>query len=410
MSRKIIGVCAFSLILLLAVIVVAHTIAPSSKNIVEDVETVFNISINNTDLTRDANITQVNISLPNSFAFKTLSNGTDIVQVRFVNTTSVLSWENITGAGIANRTLMLNQTLRYFTFNATASTPGSFNITISVLNVTGVTLTNITITVNDTTKPVVEYDDSMTANGANLSQTYLKYNVTITDNLAVNTIVVRLFNSTRNLINSSTTLTTSPAEGNFTGLTDGYYYINVTANDTTGNANGTVVTRVYGLDMVNPTVTFSCTSTSVTVSAPITCTCSGGDTGGMGVASTEYTEHPSTGSPGTFTTTCTVTDKAGNKGVSTINYEVTSGGSYASGSSSKKSSSSASSSSGASSSGKAGEELDETSTTGETSQTGAGASGKALLSGSQKILLTILVIVLAVLIIGWIMISRKKSK
>jgi hypothetical protein len=298
----------------------------------------------------------------------------------------------------------MQQTLKSFYFNATAYTPGSFNITVSIQNITGATLTNITITVNDTTKPTIEYDSSMAVNGANLSQTYLVYNITTADNLALHTVVVRLFNSTGNQVNSSNTTTTSPFEGNFTGLAEGIYYLNVTANDTTGNANGTSYTMWYRLDTTNPSVTFSCTPTTVTVTSRITCSCSGSDSGGSGLASTEYTEYPNTNSPGTLSTTCTVKDKAGNTGTASVTYTVNSGGGSASSSSSGAKTSSKSS--GKSSTEK---ELEETSKTGSTSQTGTGASGKALLSGTQKTILIVLVIVLVVLIVGWFALSKKQK-
>jgi len=110
---------------------------------------------------------------------------------------------------------------------------------------------NITI---DFTKPGVQFVPPTTTTG-NHSQTWILTwifaNVTATDNLAgIDAITVYLYNGTGALINT-TSNSTSPLTINFTGLADGTYYLNATANDTAGNRNSTETRTIY-LDNTPP--------------------------------------------------------------------------------------------------------------------------------------------------------------
>jgi len=106
---------------------------------------------------------------------------------------------------------------------------------------------NITI---DFTKPGVQFVPPTTTAG-NHSQTWIFANVTATDNLAgIDTITIYLYNGTEALINT-TSNSTSPLTINFTGLADGTYYINATANNTAGNKNNTETRKIY-LDNTPP--------------------------------------------------------------------------------------------------------------------------------------------------------------
>ena len=158
-EAKILRNCfiVFFLVILVATfayfVIAAQTITTSSGgtsySINEDVGFIYNISVNNTDAGQTANITQVNITfLSNTFSFIASSNGTDAAST-FTNTSSVLSWTNTS-------TYLINGSQwKYFWFNATASTPGNYNITITTVNGTQAYYYNISVRVNDTTAPVV---------------------------------------------------------------------------------------------------------------------------------------------------------------------------------------------------------------------------------------------------------------
>ncbi|MBU4456908.1 MAG: PGF-pre-PGF domain-containing protein [Nanoarchaeota archaeon] len=106
-----------------------------------DISHSYNITVNNTDILDTANITQVNITIPNTFIFESDTNGTNAGYLTFTNTTNVLSWENNSG-------LVMNLTSKYFWFNATASTPGIYDLIVTTLNATGAYSTNISVIVN----------------------------------------------------------------------------------------------------------------------------------------------------------------------------------------------------------------------------------------------------------------------
>jgi len=83
-----------------------------------------------------------------------------------------------------------------------------------------------------------------------------------------------------------------------------------------------------GLDTTAPSISFSCSPTSVTIGETITCSCSATDDTDSD-PTVSYTTNPLTSSAGTFTTECTAEDDAGNSASSSISYTVsrTSGGS-----------------------------------------------------------------------------------
>ena len=77
--------------------------------------------------------------------------------------------------------------------------------------------------------------------------------------------MIRLFNSSSNEINTSLT-STSPNDINFSGLSDGVYFFNATANDTLGNTaslpirNVTIDTIFPDIEIVVPSVNQSNTT------------------------------------------------------------------------------------------------------------------------------------------------------
>ena len=105
----------------------------------------------------------------------------------------------------------------------------------------------------DTTAPTISYVAPTEDSGVFRNQNFVLVNVTASDpNL--DSIVIRLYNSSNDEINSSTT-TTSPNFINFTGLSEGLYFYNATANDTIGN-NANLTTRNITLDTTNPLIDY----------------------------------------------------------------------------------------------------------------------------------------------------------
>ncbi len=113
-----------------------------------------------------------------------------------------------------------------------------------------------------------------------------------------------------------------------TGFKDGNYTVTVYANDTTngGNLNNSARATEIKFDNTPPTVTVSCTPSPVISGNTITCTCARSDAT-SGVNTVVFTPNPSTSSTGTFTSSCTVTDLAGNSATGSTTYIVESSGS-----------------------------------------------------------------------------------
>jgi hypothetical protein len=100
----------------------------------------------------------------------------------------------------------------------------------------------------DNTAPNINFVNP-TTNSSNISQSYIEANITATDETALDTIIVYLYNTT-GLIQSNVS-GTSPLFINLTSLPEGTYYLNATANDTSNNINNTQ-TRTIVLDSTPP--------------------------------------------------------------------------------------------------------------------------------------------------------------
>jgi len=109
--------------------------------------------------------------------------------------------------------------------------------------------------------------------------------------------------------------------GYLTGLSEGNNTISIYANDTLNNL-ALANTYYVDVDDTAPIVdSFSCTPDPVPQTNTITCLCSGSDAT-SGVSTTSYTANPSTLNSGLQSTSCTITDYAGNSASSIITYTV----------------------------------------------------------------------------------------
>lgn len=261
MKKGAIWLSIFVLLLSLSFVLASNIVRFSNTvteiTVIEDTQTLLNVTVNNTH--QITNITQVNITIPSTFTFTLNTNRTDSPVSTFANTTTVLSWEN--AALVQNASLAV----REFNFNISASTPGKYNITVQTMNATSSTLllTNLTVTINDTTSPAtVTFASPSETAYANLSQTNLAVNVSATDNGVLDSVRFRIINSAGTLINSSNySISAGSRFVNFTGFSDGTYNVTVTVNDTYNNLNTTAV-RTVTLDTTAPSVTLTRSSSS----------------------------------------------------------------------------------------------------------------------------------------------------
>ncbi len=209
---------------------------------------VYNITVNNTASTSSINFTQVNVSvLLNLVYFADLPFGTSTTGNLSANVTQTApywvtySWTNKT----PGYEVVPNGTVGYFWANLSFfNKTGNFNITVTTLDDKGnINTTNITMSLQDKTAPKIKFSSPTPSNNSNVSTPYFIAKITATD-YNLSSIKIYLYNST-DLVNSATNQTIyksgSTLSVNFTGLLNGTYYVNATANDSSNNFNVTLL-------------------------------------------------------------------------------------------------------------------------------------------------------------------------
>ena len=203
------------------------TIEAGSQNI------LFNLSIDNTNST--LNITQVNVTLPPGFSFTNNSNQTSSNLTHF-QAGSFLVWSNQTPPGIIQ-----NLTEIWFVFNSSVNTtPGTYNLTVTVLYTDDSTNSSILfLTLNDTTPPTnLTFPNPTPSNNSWTNTSWFMVNLTF-DELNPNTCLLDLNNGTTQNMTMSRNGTTCWL--NVSNQLQGNLNWSVWMNDTSGNLawNGT---------------------------------------------------------------------------------------------------------------------------------------------------------------------------
>jgi hypothetical protein len=296
-------------------------------------DTVGNVGLNN------SYIIVINTHPPSNLVF---SNN---VTADYDEGTFKLNWTSGGLSNTVNYTIYIyNGTTHYASVPNNSAAGYSFSTTLEGNYTFIVQVANATITANSTsnismyvdrTAPLVNWTSSGYSN-----LTYKKNTDRLTLNISVgdassggasgNSYCVFSINETNETVAVSNGWCNTTYL-NLTNLADGNHTIDIWANDTVNKVGVNLSFYVVWVDTTTPTTpTFSCTPTTVFSSETITCSCSGTDAS-SGVNATTYTENPLTIEAGTYETTCTVTDNAGNSNVSAISYVV--GGIKSSGSS-----------------------------------------------------------------------------
>ncbi|MDO8460056.1 MAG: hypothetical protein Q7S74_03035, partial [Nanoarchaeota archaeon] len=157
-----------------------------------------------------------------------------------------------------NTTVLVNSTA-YITGVRTINWTGLSNNSIYTYNVTifdyaGNSNTTSTRTITfDNVAPSIQYVNPSTADGSSPEQSYIRVNVTVSDTNYVRNISISLFNSTGGLIVSNSSAS-SPSSFyiEFPNLVVGIYYVNASANDSSGNINFTSSRTVSLINNTTP--------------------------------------------------------------------------------------------------------------------------------------------------------------
>lgn len=207
------------------------TVTSQIFSVEPNVEEQYVITIDNSDIWPDGNITRVNITLQDGLVYLDGTNETTSTFETFRNDSNVLVWKNNT----ANEGYLINGTeSKEFRFTANGSIIGEYNITILLYaNSTHEVEYNSTVKIEDVTDPTVSFLNPTPNPNSNIAQTFIPVNVTAMDSVGIKNITIYIYDSS-GLIGSASS-DTSPFFLNFTALPDGRYLINATANDTYGN-------------------------------------------------------------------------------------------------------------------------------------------------------------------------------
>jgi len=184
------------------------------------------------------------------------SNELDTVVIELGNSTGVVNTSSMKFAeDLMDGSYYLNftgLTDEDYWFNATINdSAGNVNYSLTY-----------TALVDTTAPPTMAYEDPTLGVFVNLSQSSIPVNVSALDaGSGLDAITINLYNSTNDLVGTagayfSEATTTQSLTSNFTGLEDGTYHFNATANDSVGNLNDSFVTRYVTLDNVEPAIVY----------------------------------------------------------------------------------------------------------------------------------------------------------
>ena len=129
---------------------------------------------------------------------------------------------------------------------------GQHNVTVWANDTSGNENSSSVVFFVDSIVPEIQFVAPTNVTNLTIGKNYIEINVTATDD-SLDSIVIRLYNSTHDETNSSTT-TSSPNYIKFLDLSAGIYYYNATVNDTVNNQN---FTEIRMINLTIPTLTIN---------------------------------------------------------------------------------------------------------------------------------------------------------
>ena len=198
------------------------------------------------------NVTEKDITNPNINIVYPLNN-TNTTNPNININYTVFDDKAIDSCWYSNDTFTLNRTL-IDCVNITDVTwsEGKHNVTVWANDTSGNENSSSVVFFVDSIKPAIQFVIPTNLSGIITKENYIKINITASDSgTGLDTIVIRLYNSTHDEINSSNT-TSSPNYVSFSGLSAGLYFYNATANDTLNNQNST---ETRNITLTIPTLT-----------------------------------------------------------------------------------------------------------------------------------------------------------
>lgn len=203
--------------------------------------------VSHNDSSASANISQVSILLPSGFSY-TGSASSSMSEASFSSSGQTLTWSNASA-------LIMNGSTHSFSFAASPGVIGNHTFNVTLTNATQSYVYSLIVYVNDTTAPSLTFVAPGFTSGANLSRTAIAANVSVSDNSSLGAISLFLLNGDSVVNYSLSSGGASSLFANFTGLSQGTYFINATANDSFGNVRSQSLRFV--IDTSAPSVSLS---------------------------------------------------------------------------------------------------------------------------------------------------------
>ena len=220
-------------------------------------------------------------------------------------------WCNVTLDDATNYSMQNVSDQLEWNYTITGLSEGIHNLTYMCQNASDINQTGYSYFRTDFTYPTIQYESDTITSG-NRSTNWVLINVTASDTY-LDDIIIKAHNGSY-LLNQTNSSDTSPFFWNITGLTDGNWFFNVTANDTANNANSTATLNIT-IDITSPVV-LSTTNTNYTATnnASIFVEASDATTGVRNCSAIIYGQAGNTTITGTMagTENCTVNIHADN--------------------------------------------------------------------------------------------------
>ncbi len=312
---------------------------------------------NASTLTSQTPMLTLNVTFLNNTDFN--FNGT-VVTVGNINATFYLVTEGVKTWTVIERSIncaLVGTTQNYVSCWTNISTGlGNFNISEGRYNITAVLFNNAVGSKNSSNNAtMVRFDHTPPINvnitGVPSGQNHstrsnsgnLTLNVSISDqsgglnaSSGIGSVIFNFINITGNTNRTLNAIREGTGQYwstsvNTSEFINGKYNITAFVNDTAGNfnstANSTTTPPIFSLffDNALPSVSASCTPTSVNTGDTVTCSCSASAT--SGINSSSITANPSTSDTGTFTQTCSATSRSGLSNTGSASYTVSLAGS-----------------------------------------------------------------------------------
>ncbi len=228
------GVAIIFLLLVASLSLISAEISVSPASFSKNINEIssFTVTITNTD----SNITKVVITLPAGLNFVAGTDSTDSLST-FESISNALKWENSSAGGyVIGNSSVAGDNTKYFSFNANATSIGSFNMTIETTLINGSTFEyGIALTVSDSSVPTAILVSP--ASNAEDTDGVLVFECSAVDDSSLKSLSLHVWKNNSEIHTNTLNIsgTSNQTSFDYTFNEDGTYKWNCLVNDASGN-------------------------------------------------------------------------------------------------------------------------------------------------------------------------------